>query len=68
MKRTENGGLSISLVELQTMLEYAKNRVKYDNMHGALDFEINNGEIEIYQYCCYAECFPINHSLYAKSS
>lgn len=64
MKYTEYG-LKIDLTELRRLLEYAENRVQYDNMESCL--YIKGGERPtITQYCCYAECNPINHTSLAK--
>lgn len=64
MKYTEYG-LKIDLTELRRLLEYAENRVQYDNMESCL--YIKGGERPtIKQYCCYAECNPINHTSLAK--
>lgn len=53
MKYTEYG-LKIDLTELRRLLEYAENRVQYDNMESCL--YIKGGERPtITQYCCYAE-------------
>jgi hypothetical protein len=63
MKYTENG-LQIGLDELRKMLEYAENRAKYDSMENCI--YIKGGEKPtIKQYCCYAECNPIDHTINA---
>lgn len=64
MKYTKNG-LCITLDELRRMLEYAENRAKYDSMESCI--YIKGGERpEIMQYCHYAECNPINHTILAR--
>ena len=64
MEYTEYG-LRIGLDELREMLEYAENEVKYSNMESCI--YIKGGERPIIkQYCCYAECNPINHTSLAK--
>lgn len=64
MKYTEYG-LKITLEELRRMLEHAENEAKYGNMENCI--YIKGGEYpEIKQYCCYAECNPINHTYSAK--
>lgn len=60
MKYTEHG-LKISLEELRHILEYAENRAEYDSMEHCI--YIKGGEKpKITQYCCYAECNPIDHT------
>ncbi|MDO4345608.1 MAG: hypothetical protein Q4C50_12495 [Eubacteriales bacterium] len=64
MEYTKNG-LKITLEELRRILEYAENRAQYGNMESCL--YISGGEKPtIKQYCCYAECAPINHTYLAK--
>lgn len=64
MKYTGNE-LMITLEELRNMLEYAENRAEYGNMEHCI--YIKGGERpKITQYCCYAECSPINHTYSAK--
>lgn len=64
MRYTEYG-LKITLEELREMLERAENEVKYRNMESCI--YIKGGERpEIKQYCCYAECNPINHTYSAR--
>ena len=64
MQYTENG-LCITLEELRHILEYAENRAKYDSMESCV--YIKGGDRpKIMQYCCYAECNPINHTIGAK--
>ena len=64
MKYTEYG-LRISLDELEKMLAYAKNQAEYHNMESCI--YIKGGEKpKITQYCCYAECNPIDHTYLAK--
>lgn len=47
------------------MLDYAENRAQYGNMERRL--YIKGGDRPtIKQYCCYAECNPINHTYSAK--
>lgn len=64
MKYTEYG-LQITLEEMRTMLERAENEAKYGNMESCI--YIKGGEKpKIKQYCCYAECNPINHTYLAR--
>lgn len=64
MKYTKNG-LCISLEELRNLLDYAENRAKYGNMESCI--YIKGGEKPtITQYCCYAECNPVDHTYLAK--
>lgn len=58
-------GLKISLEELERILKYAKNRAEYGNMQQCI--YISGGEKpNIKQYCCYADCAPINHTYLAR--
>mgnify|MGYP005763160915 FL=1 len=58
-------GLKISLEELENLLDRARNEAEYDNMESCI--YIQGGEKPtITQYCCYAECTPINHTYLAK--
>lgn len=60
MRYTEHG-LQIQLDELRRIVEYAENRVKYDNMEPCV--YISPGDRpRIIQYCYYAECNPIDHT------
>lgn len=64
MKYTENG-LCITLFELRKMLERAENEVRHNSMESCI--YIKGGERPtIKQYCCYAECNPVNHTYGAK--
>ncbi len=64
MKYTELG-LHITLEELRQLLEYAEKRAKFGNMESSI--YIKGGEKpKITQYCCYAECNPIDHTYLAK--
>lgn len=54
-------GLRISLEELEKMVEYAKNRAKYDSMESCVYIK-GGDKPRITQYCCYHECNPINHT------
>jgi len=64
MKYTEYG-LQVTLTELETLLERAKSEAKYNSME--TNIYIKGGERpKITQYCCYAECNPINHTYNAK--
>lgn len=64
MRYTEHG-LCIPLNELRRLLEYAENRARYDSMESCI--YIKGGERPtITQYCCYAECSPIDHTYLAK--
>jgi len=64
MKYTEYG-LCVGLDELEKMLEYARNRVKYGNMEPCIYIK-GGDKPKITQYCCYAECNPIDHTYGAK--
>lgn len=64
MKYTEYG-LQITLEEMRKMLERAENEAKHGNMESCI--YIKGGEKPtIKQYCCYAECNPINHTYLAR--
>lgn len=64
MKYTEYG-LCITLDELRRMLEYAENEAKHHSMESCI--YIKGGDRPtIKQYCCYAECNPIDHTYRAK--
>lgn len=64
MKYTRDG-LSITLEELRVMLERAENEAQYHNMSSSL--LITKGERpRVVQYCCYADCFPIDHTYLAR--
>lgn len=64
MKYTEYG-LQITLDEMRKMLERAENEAKHGNMENCI--YIKGGEKPtIKQYCCYAECNPINHTYSAR--
>lgn len=64
VKYTEHG-LCISLDELRRLLEHAENEAKHGNMESSI--YIKGGERPtIMQYCCYAECSPINHTYLAR--
>lgn len=64
MRYTEHG-LQIPLDELHRMLEYAENRARHDNMESCV--YISPGDRpRIFQYCCYAECDPIDHTYAAR--
>ena len=64
MKYTEYG-LQITLEEMRKMLERAENEAKHGNMESCI--YIKGGEKPtIKQYCCYAECTPINHTYLAR--
>ena len=63
MKYTKHG-LMITL-ELRTILERAENVAKYDNMENCV--YIKGGDRpKITQYCCYAECYPVDHTYNAS--
>ena len=64
MRYTEHG-LQISLDELRRILKYAENRVKYDNMEPCVYIKPGDHP-RIIQYCCYAECNPIDHTYGAR--
>lgn len=60
MKYTDKG-LQVSLEELKKICAYAENRAKHDSMEPTI--YISGGDRPtITQYCCYAECNPINHT------
>ena len=61
-----NHGLRISLEELETLLEYAKNEAKYHNMESCIYIQ-GGKKPKIIQYCCYRECNPTNHTYGAKN-
>jgi hypothetical protein len=61
MKYTEHG-LMIPLDELRRLLEYAENRAKYGNMEASIYIK-GGDKPQITQYCEYAECNPINHTV-----
>ncbi len=57
-------GLKISLEELRRILEHVENRAEYGNMEHCI--YISGGDSPtIKQYCCYADCAPINHTYLA---
>lgn len=60
MRYTENG-LQVPLDELRRLLEYAENRVRYDNMEPCV-YISPGARPRILQYCCYAECDSIDHT------
>ncbi|MFR6327729.1 hypothetical protein [Enterocloster bolteae] len=64
MKYTEYG-LKIGLEELRHIIEYAENRAKYGNMESCI-YITPGDKPEIKQYCCYADCNPINHTYSAR--
>ena len=64
MRYTEYG-LEIELEELRRMLDYAANRAQYGNMERRIYIK-GGTKPAITQYCCYAECNPINHTYSAK--
>lgn len=64
MRYTEYG-LEIELEELRRMLDYAENRAQYYNMERCLYIK-GGTRPTVTQYCCYAECSPINHTYRAK--
>lgn len=64
MKYTEYG-LQISLDELRHLLEYAENRAQYDNMERCI-YVKGGDKPQITQYCSYAECASINHTINAR--
>lgn len=58
-------GLCISLDELKELVESAEKENKYRNMEGCIYIK-GGDKPEIKQYCCYAECFPINYTCGVK--
>ena len=65
MEYTDHG-LRVSLDELRRILEYAENRARYDSMESCI--YISPGDRpRVIQYCCYAECNPIDHTYLAKN-
>ncbi|MCI9507948.1 MAG: hypothetical protein HFF62_15535 [Oscillospiraceae bacterium] len=64
MKYTERG-LQITLDELRRIVEYADNRVKYDNMEPCIYIRPGTRP-RIIQYCYYTECSPIDHTYLAR--
>ena len=64
MKYTERG-LQITLDELRRIVEYAENRVKYDNMEPCIYIRPGTRP-RIIQYCYYTECSPIDHTYLAR--
>ena len=64
MEYTEYG-LKITLEELRRMLERAENEAKNWNMESCIYIE-GGRYPNIKQYCCYAECDPINHVYSAR--
>lgn len=64
MKYTEYG-LMITLEELRKMLEVAECEAEYHNMEHAVYIK-GDKRPQILQYCCYAECTPVNHTALAR--
>ena len=64
MEYTDHG-LRVSLDELRGLLEYAENRVRYDSMESCV-YVTPGSRPRIVQYCCYAECSPIDHTYLAR--
>ncbi len=64
MRYTEYG-LKITLDELQYILNCAQNGVKYDSMEESVYIE-GGDRPKIIQYCCYAECMPVNHTYLSR--
>ena len=64
MEYTEYG-LRISLEELRRMLERAETEAKHNSMESCIYIK-GEEKPTIKQYCCYAECNPINHTYGAK--
>lgn len=65
MTYTENG-LCISLDELKALVERVENESKYHNMESCIYIK-GGKKPQIMQYCCYAECFPTNHTACARN-
>lgn len=64
MKYTEYG-LCITLTELRELIKRAENDAQRHNMESCI--YIKGGERpKITQYCCYAECNPIDYTYGAK--
>lgn len=64
MKYTEYG-LQITLDELQYLLDDTRHQAKFHNMENCIYIK-GGDKPKITQYCCYAECNPINHTYGAK--
>ncbi len=64
MKYTEHG-LRIPLDELRRILERAEDRAQYDSMESCV-YVKGGDRPRIIQYCCYAECDPIDHTYLAR--
>lgn len=64
MEYTEHG-LRVSLDKLRRILEYAENRVRYGSMESCI-YIAPGDRPRIIQYCCYAECNPIDHTYLAR--
>lgn len=59
-------GLCITLEEMKELVTRIENEYKYHNMEPRI--YIKGGEKpQIIQYCCYADCFPTNHTYGVKS-
>lgn len=64
MKYTEYG-LQITLDELRTLLERAEAERDHDNMENCIYIK-GGDKPKITQYCCYAECNPIDYTYSAR--
>ena len=64
MEYTDHG-LRIPLDELRRLLQLAENRVQYDNMESCI-YVTAEKRPRIVQYCCYAECSPIDYTYIAR--
>lgn len=64
MKYTEYG-LQISLDELEELLDAAKIAAEHRDMEHSIYIK-GGDKPKITQYCCYAECNPINYTCSVK--
>lgn len=53
---------SMTIEDLKKVIEYAENRADHDSMEHKIYFEVTgNDNLNVKQYCHYAECNPIYH-------
>ena len=64
MKYTEYG-LKITIDELERLLQRAKDEAQYNNMESCIYIK-GSEKPTIKQYCCYAECNPVNYTILAR--
>lgn len=64
MKYTEYG-LQITLEEMRTLLERAENEHDHASMEDCVYIK-GGDKPKITQFCCYAECNPIDHTYSAR--